>query len=341
MSVQAIGEVDGCAVQAVEITSGSHKARLISFGARLTELWVPGRNGLMADIVLGHADLDGYLNHDAYFGATCGRFANRIADGRFTLGRETFSLSRNEGAHHLHGGAQGFDRKVWSIAEQSAEHVCFSALSRDHEMGYPGNCEVRAEYRFTAANTLSITMSAATDAPTPVNMVHHSYFNLAGHASGSVLEQELMISAEAYLPVGPGLIPTGERRDVADTCFDFRKLRRIGAAISDVPGGRGYDHNWCLEDEPSPLHLCAVARDPGSGRGLRLRTTEPGVQLYTGGYLSDAIVGKGDIPMCAHAGFTLESQNFPNAPNEPDFPNSILLPGEDYRHIMEFTFFGE
>ncbi len=341
MSTEEIGDLDGTPVLAVTIEKGPLAARLITYGARLTELWVPDRAGRRADVVLGHATLEGYLTHDAYFGATCGRFSNRIARGRFDLDGSEYQLSQNEGVHHLHGGLRGFDKKTWSIADQSESHVVFSAFSPHGEMGYPGSCELSVEYRLASDDRMRITMSAVSDMRTPINMVHHSYFNLAGYASGPIVDHHLTIPASTYLPVDSELIPTGEQVNVAGTCFDFRNLRQIGSDIRSVRGGRGYDHNWCLDDAADALRMCAVARDPSSGRGLELRTTEPGVQLYTGSYLSDAMCGKGGNRLFPFAGFTLETQKFPNSPNEEDFPNSILSLGEDYVHMMEFRFFAD
>lgn len=323
-------------IKTVEIARGALRATLLNYGARLTQLWVPDRDGALADIVLGHDDVQGYLSADKYFGATCGRFANRIAGGRFVLNGRDYSLDRNEGDNHLHGGAFGFDKKIWALTESSGEHAVFTATSKDREMGYPGTCHLTCTYRFHGDHGLTILMEAESDAPTPINMVHHSYFNLAG--GGDVLAQEVRIHGDHYLVVGPGLIPTGQIAEVAETAFDFRRLRLIGARLHEVAKGKGYDHNWCLVRGSGSVWPAAEARDPVSGRTMTLRTNQPGLQFYAGGYLSSEITAKGGVPLGPFAGFTLETQAYPDAPNHPDFPDAILQPGAKYQHIMEFEF---
>lgn len=336
--IEQIGDLAGRPVHAVTIAGGGLQARVLSYGARLGELWVPAPDGNLADIVLGHASFDGYLHRDAYLGATCGRFGNRIAHGRFMLDGRIWELASNENGHHLHGGTVGFDRKIWRIEDVGTDSVTFSYLSRDGEMGYPGACETRVRYSLESGPVLRIEMSASATAPSPVNIVHHSYFNLAGRDSASILDHEVMIFADHYLPVDDRLIPTGEIRPVAGSAWDFRTLRRLGDAIGALPGDSGFDHNWCLNGAPEAWKTCAAARDPVSKRALVLRTRQPGVQFYTGGYLGPAMTGKAGRPMSPFEGFTLETQGFPNAPNEAGFPSTILRPGERYQHEMEFTF---
>ena len=333
------GDLDGRAVHAVHLSAGSLHARLITYGARLTELWLPGRDGQMADVVLGLDTLEAYRTTPTYFGATCGRYGNRIRDGRFILDGTEVQVDRNEGANHLHGGAEGFDREVWDIAELTESHVVFTATSEAGEMGYPGRLALRTMYALTS-DGLTIEMTAETDAPTVVNIVHHSYFNLAGQGSGDVLGQMLQLDAPFYTPVGEGLIPTGEVRAVAGTAYDFTKAKPIGRDLgAGAPAAlkMGYDHNWCHAGGSYP-RPCATAWDPASGRKFTLTTSEPGVQLYTGGYLSDAIPGKAGKRLCQYAGFTLETQKFPDSPNRPHFPDSRLYPGQTYRHLMHFRF---
>ena len=343
--VEDYGTLDGQPVQAVTLESGPLRARLITYGARLTELWVPGRDGAPADIVLGHDTLEDYRATKTFFGATAGRYANRIREGRFRLQGQDHQLDRNEGANHLHGGAQGFDRKVWRLADHSATWATLTATSPDGEMGFPGACDLNVTYELTD-DSLRVTMAATTDRPTIMNMVHHSYFNLAGHASGDVLSHELRLDAPFYTPVDGELLTTGEVLSVHGTPFDFTTAKPIGRDLDALAGvggavfgeGGGYDHNWCLAGAGEDLRLCAEVRDPASGRRMTLRTTEPGVQVYTGGYLEESVIGKGGVPYAKFGGFTLETQKFPGTPSHAHFPTCTLLPGEAYRHEMVFGF---
>ena len=348
-----ISEVDfGCwngqSIRALTITNAHGlSAKLITFGARLTELHVPDRDGVLGDIVLGFDTMEEYAATGTYFGATCGRYGNRIAGGRFTLDGIAHQLDANEGRNHLHGGKNGFDRKVWEAAyEKSGNSVTFSALSEDGEMGFPGRCNLRSTYTLHGDNRLTIAMEADTGKPTLMNMVHHSYFNLGGQGEGDVLDHELKLNARFYTPVDDELLATGEVIAVAGTPFDFRSAKKIGADIHALQAvgagifeeGGGYDHNWCLHGAGVDLRGCCEAYDPKSGRRMRLRTTEPGVQFYTGGYLSDKVMGKRGKALCKYAGFTLETQKFPGTPNFAHFPDCVLRPGETYRQLMEFQF---
>ena len=338
---RSLGAVNGQPVQAVTLNAGPLRATLISYGARLTELWVPGRDGTLADIVLGFDTLAQYQATETYFGATCGRYGNRIRKGRFTLDGVPVQVDCNEHGNHLHGGVAGFDRKVWTIAELTASRVVFSAVSEAGEMGFPGRSNLTATYDLTA-DGLTILTEADTDAPTVMNMVHHSYFNLAGQGSGNVLSQMIRLDAPFYTPVDDELLATGEVLSVEGTPFDFTSAKPIGrdiAALSGVGGeifgeGGGYDHNWVLDGTGA----CATAWDPASGRKMVLTTTEPGVQFYTGGYLSTSHKGKAGAILCKYAGFTLETQKFPDAPNFAHFPQCRLNPGERYRQEMYFRF---
>lgn len=332
------GTVDGKTVHSVTLGApdGFH-ARLISFGARLTELHVPDRAGRLADVVLGYDRLQDYVDSTTYFGATCGRFANRMADGQFMLDGQTWQLDRNEGPNHLHGGSAGFDRKVWAIADLSDRSVTFTATSDDAEMGYPGRCDLRCTYALDPVGCLSVTMEAETSRTTVMNMVHHSYFNLAGQGSGTVLDQQIRFDSRFHTPVDDALLATGEVLSSRGTPFDFSDAKPIGRDLAHVPGGLGYDHNFCLASA-DPMHLCAEAHDRVSGRRLVLTTSEPGVQFYTGGYLSDDMIGKQGSRLCRYAGFTLETQRFPGTPGFGHFPSGRLDPGQTYRHRMEFVF---
>jgi aldose 1-epimerase len=345
-SGEVFGHIGATAVHAVTIENRNGLyARLITFGARLTELWVPDRMGKPGDVVLGFDTLNDYLATDHYFGATCGRYGNRIANGQFRLGSREFQLDQNEGRNHLHGGKAGFDCKVWTIAELAPARVVFVAVSHDGEMGYPGTCQLRSTYELTDDNRLLITMEAVSDADTLMNMVHHSYFNLAGHGSGDVCGHIMQLNSPFYTPVDHELLATGEVLAVAGTPFDFRTPKSVGqdidalpvVAVGDLVGG-GYDHNWCLGDAGVAMRDVVDLSDPVSGRRMRLRSTEPGVQIYTGGYLTDRVMAKRGSRMCRFAGLTFETQKFPGAPNHPHFPAATLRADEPYCHVMEFAF---
>jgi aldose 1-epimerase len=334
--VTAIGQIEGAEVHQVSL-SGPRGLRLalLTWGARLAELWVPCRNGVLADIVLGHDSLADWQAHGRYLGAICGRYSNRIAGGRFTLDGRPVQVDQNEGTNHLHGGAFGFDRKIWQIEAHSDQHVTFVTTSPDGEMGYPGFLTARATYRITVTG-LEIVMEARTDALTVVNMVNHAYFNLAGQGAGDVMGQELQIDAGFYLPVDHAQIPTGEVLSVTGTAFDFRAARAIGASL---PRPAAFDHNFCLSAPVTGngLRPCLVATDPVSGRRLRLTTTEPGVQLYTGAHFAGG-PGKAGAYYPRFAGFAAETQRFPDSPNIMHFPSANLAPGTTYTHRMAFDF---
>lgn len=334
-AITTIGQIGGQDVRAVTLTgTGGPKAVVLTWGARLAELWVPDRSDALADIVLGCDSLDDWQAHGTYLGATCGRYANRIAGGRFTLEGRAVQVDRNEGANHLHGGRAGFDLKHWDIDSHSDAHVTLTTTSPDGEMGYPGTLAARVTYRIDGG--LWIEMEAQTDAPTVVNLVNHAYFNLAGQGAGDIMGQHLHIEAGHYLPVDAELIPTGEVLSVSGTAFDFRRSRPIGAAL---PGPSAFDHNLCLSAPPGAdgLRPCLTATDPASGRRMRLATTEPGLQLYTGAHFADT-PGKAGARYPRFAGFAAETQRFPDSPNRPQFPSARLDPGQKYRHVMRFDF---
>lgn len=331
-----IGQIGGADVHAATLNgTDGLKLKLLTWGARLAEMWVPDRNGVLADIVLGHDSLEDWQTYGRYVGATCGRYSNRIAGGRFALDGREVLVNRNEGANHLHGGVAGFDSRPWQIESHSATHVTFALVSPDGDMGYPGELQVKATYRISGLG-LEIEMTATTDEPTIVNLVNHAYFNLAGHGSGTVLDQELRVEAGFYLPVDDQLIPTKEVRSVSGTAFDFRKARRIGHVL---PGEGGFDHNLCLSAPlgPDRLRPCLEATDPATGRSLRLATTEPGVQLYTGAHFNGT-PGKAGARYPRFAGFAIETQRFPDSPNTPHFPSARLEPGLTSKHRMSFSF---
>ncbi|SFZ84677.1 aldose 1-epimerase [Devosia enhydra] len=339
ISRHVVGSIAGTPVEAFRLSGGDTSIEVISFGAILRRLTRPDRNGQVDDIVLGYDDPEAYVGTPGNAGAVCGRYGNRIANGRFTLDGTVYELPRNNGDHHLHGGAQGFGKRFWTpYPDPDGNAVEFRLLSEDGDAGYPGTLEASTRYALAADGTLTITMSATTDRRTIVNLVHHGYWNLAGHASGSIAEQVLQLDADHYTPTHPDKIPTGEIAPLAGTAFDFSRPRAIGADITTVAGG-GYDHNWCLRPAESGMRRCAVAWDRASGRRLELHTNQPGVQFYTANHFANApATGKGGAPYGAHAGFALETQTFPNAPNEPAFPSPVLSPGASYDHRMVLRF---
>jgi aldose 1-epimerase len=338
---------DGTLIEAVTLRN-SHgvSARIITYGATLQSLIGPDRRGRPADIALGYDDLTGYLEHPNYFGATVGRYANRIGGAHFTLDGKTYTLALNDKPNSLHGGFVGFDKRVWHIETvQSAPEasVTLTLTSAAGDQGYPGTLRVRERYSLDETGSLSIDYSATTDAATVVNLTNHSIFNLAGEGSPrSVLEQQLTIPASHYTPVDATLIPTGALQAVAGTVFDFTHGRVIGQDIRDgrnaqIVAGRGYDHNFALDAGlTAQPKLAARLEDPDSGRVLEVWSTEPGVQVYTGNFLDGTRVGKHGHVYRMGDGIALEPQKFPNAPNAPGFTSARLDPGSTYRHSMIF-----
>ena len=316
------------------------KARITSFGAILVSLEVPDRDGVLADVTLGFDALDGYLGKHPYFGAIVGRYANRIGNAGFMLNGVEYKLAANNGENHLHGGAKGFDKKVWKLDDLRAEgdeaSAKMSYISEDGEEGYPGNLACSITYTLTEDDELKISYEADTDKATVVNLTNHSYFNLGGQGTGDVLGHELMLNADKYTVVDEGLIPTGENRSVKDSPMDFTISASIGSRIAQVEGG--YDHNYVLKSGGGSLALCARAYEPTSGRVMEVYTTEPGVQLYTGNFLDGSLTGKGGKLYKKHYGFCLETQHFPDSPNKPDFPSVVLEPGQKYATKTVFKF---
>ncbi|HWN71611.1 MAG TPA: aldose epimerase family protein [Haliangium sp.] len=335
------GATDGIDIDSYVLRHAGITARVITYGAILTELHVPDRHGKSADIVLGFDQLDGYLAEHPYFGATVGRVANRIAGGSFTLDGVEHRLACNNGRHHLHGGLRGFDRRVWSAVASvtpDGPSVTFRYTSPDSEQGYPGTLDVTTVYTLRAG-ALRIAFTARADRATPVSLTHHSYFNLAGAGSGDILGHELRLAASRYTPTDAELIPTGELAPVAGTAFDFRTPTPIGARATQtglVPAG--YDHNFVLDRDAPGLAHAATVRDPGSGRVLDVYTTAPGIQVYTGNFLDGSLTGKAGHVYRQYGALCLEPQHFPNAINEPRFPSPVLRPGQVYEHTLEYRF---
>jgi aldose 1-epimerase len=332
---------EGTPVELYVLTNGKMTAKVMTYGAILTELHVPDRNGKMADVVLGFDSLDGYLAGHPHFGATTGRVANRIAKGRFTLDGTEYKLAVNNGPNSLHGGLKGFDKKVWKAEDASGPAgaaVKLSYTSPDGEEGYPGNLDVSVTYTVTPDNELRIDYVATTDKATPINLTNHSYFNLAGPASGPILDHELMLAADHYTAADDTLIPTGEIKPVSGTPLDFTKPMPIGARFDQLSGDpRGYDHNYVLRGEGKSPAFGARVYEPGSGRVLEMFTTEPGVQLYTANFLNGSLKGKGAV-YSRYQGFCLEAQHFPDSIHHDNFPSTVLRPGEKYTQTTIYKF---
>jgi len=319
------------------------KARIMTYGALLTELHVPNRTGEFADIVLGFDQLPNYLKGHPHFGCATGRYANRIAKGRFKLNDKEYQLACNNGPNHLHGGPNGIDKKVWTAAPvqtASGSAVRFSYLSPDGEESYPGNLRIDITYTLTESDELQIDYEATTDKPTPINLTNHSYFNLAGAGNGDILGHELRINADFYTPVDETSIPTGEIVGVAGTVMDFTKPTPIGLRFGELKNKpAGYDHNYVLNKaHPGELTLAAEVYEPKQGRLLKVSTTEPGVQLYTANYLDGRFAGKGGKAYPQHGAFCLECQHFPDSVNRAHFPPVILNPGQSYSQTTVHAF---
>jgi aldose 1-epimerase len=314
-----------------------------TYGGAIVSLLVPDCHGRLADVALGYDSCDEYLSDAAYLGPIIGRHANRIANGRFTLNGVTYKLARNNGEHHLHGGLKGFDKVVWKARDAASQALELTYLSKDLEEGYPGNVSVRVVYALTDANELKIEYSAASDKDTVINLTNHTYFNLGGHDSGDILEHELMINADRFTPTDASSIPTGELRSVEGTPFDFKRSTAIGSRVNQeheqLTYGHGYDQNFVLNRiDSAPSCLAARALDRESERVLEVWTTEPGLQLYCGNFLDGSIRGKNGVPYHRNQGFCLETQHFPDSPNQPNFPSTVLKAGAQFRSTTTFRF---
>lgn len=339
---------DGTAIEAVRLRGDNgFEVRLITFGAAIQSIFTPDRDGRLADVVLGREDLAGYLAVRRFLGATVGRYANRIANGTFELDGARFHLPTNDGTNALHGGLSGFDRKPWTITaigENPAPFVTLSYVSPDGEVGYPGTLKTDITYRITGGTGLSLEFAAVTDKPTVVNLTNHSFFNLAGvESGGGILDHQVMIAADSYLPVSAAGIPLGAPDKVDAAPFDFRKLHRVGSRLRDANEQilirQGYDHNFCLRGgRTTEPRFAARVEDPSSGRVLELWTNQPGVQFYSGNFLDGTVTGKYGRVHRQYDALCLEPQVYPNTPNVADFPTARLDPGQVYRHVSLYKF---
>jgi|TARA_B100001964_G_C14262836_1_gene616940 aldose 1-epimerase len=323
------------------------KLKMITFGAIVVSLEVPDRDGNLSNINLGFNSLEKYLNGHPYFGATIGRFCNRIAKGKFTLNDSTYSLKTNDGKNHLHGGEQGYDKVVWEAREyvnEDGANIEFSYKSYDGEEGYPGNVDIKATYSLTNNDELKIAFAATTDKATPINLTNHNYWNLNGAGNGDILEHELIINANHYLEVYDDLIPTGGLNNVEESAFNFRTAHRVGSRFQDIPKIEnlplGYDHCFVIkkDDLNDSLTFAAMVKHVETGRIMEVYTTHPGIQFYTGNFL-DGGIGSGGFQQ--YSGFCLETQHFPDAPNQPKFKSTIVYPGQEYNEMTIFRFLNE
>ncbi len=344
------GEVNGSTVYLYTLTNANGvRMKVTNYGARVVSLQVPDRTGKLADVVLGYSTLAEYLQDSPYFGAACGRYANRIAKGKFTLDGKTSRLAVNNGPNHLHGGLVGYDKRLWNAGETqtaAGPALVFHLVSPAGDEGYPGTLDIVMTYTLTNDNVFQIDYQATTDQATVVNLTHHGYFNLAGR--GTILDHELTLKADAFTPTDQTLIPTGEIRPVAGTPLDFRKPARIGARIQadyePLRFGKGYDHNFILSGKPGKAgqpRLAAKLKDPVSGRAMEVWTTEPAIQVYTGNWIADGLKGKNRRTYGANAGVALETQHYPDSPNQPAFPSTVLRPGKTYTQVTAYKFLAE
>jgi aldose 1-epimerase len=337
------GQRDAKEIKTFTLANGTGMvAKITNYGAILMDLLVPDRNGKPVDVVLGLDRPEEYAGDQPHLGATVGRVANRIAGASFTLDGKEYPLAKNDGPNSLHGGLQGFDKHVWEVTQGEGADgwwVSFRRQSLDGEEGYPGNVEAVVTYRLTRKNELVIEMSATTDRPTLVNLAHHSYWNLGGHASGKILDQELQLFADAYTPRGTTGVPKGTIEPVAGTPYDFTRPKKIGQDLVKTGGDPvGYDVNFVVRGKPGELRPVARASDPGTGIVMEVSATEPGVQLYTSNFMDGTLKGKGGVSYARHGAFCLETQKYPDAIHHPEWPSPVLRPGERYHHVMVHRF---
>ncbi len=313
------------------------KAVISNYGGTLLELWTPDRTGKMGDVVLGFDSLSGYLQKlNPYFGALIGRYANRISHAAFTLDGKKYTLDPNDRGNSLHGGAKGFDRVIWTVNQVNDSSLALSYTSRDGEEGYPGNLNVKVVYTLRAGNELSIDYTALSDMKTPVNLTNHAYFNLSAGKDSTILGHKIRLYTSRYTPVNDSLIPTGQMISVKNTPMDFLQEKEIGRDLDRVKGG--YDHNFVIDRKDSSLVIAAELFDPGTGRRMEVWTTQPGIQFYTGNFLNGKLTGRDGKKILRHGALCLETQHFPDAPNQPSFPNTILGPGQTFHELTVYKF---
>jgi len=337
---------DGTAVDLFTLVNANGmEVRATNYGGIITALLVPDGDGKTADVVLGLKSFDEYAKNPPYFGAIIGRYGNRIAKGQFKIDDQTYKLPKNDGPNTLHGGLKGFDKVVWQaepFEKEDSVGVIFTHTSKDGEEGFPGNLQTRVTYTLTDKNELSFDYHATTDKPTVVNLTQHTYFNLAGDGNGDVLGHEYTIYANEYTPVNKQLIPTGKIETVTDTPFDFRNKVKLADRVNvdneQIKFGKGIDHNFVLKKKQPGLTLAARVSEPTTRRVMEVHTTEPGVQFYTGNFLDDTLAAKSGKPYAKHSGFCLETQHYPDSPNQPEFPSTVLRPGEEYNSRTVYTF---
>ncbi len=338
--------IDGKQVRLINLTNNNGvKIDIINYGAIVVSITVPDRNGKMIDVVLGYDSIDEYISGHGFFGATIGRFANRIGGGRFEIDGKSYQLAKNKGEDHLHGGNKGFNRVVWDAKEliiNGNQAVELSYLSIDGEENYPGNLHVKLIYQLTQENELKLSYHATTDKSTVVNLTHHSYFNLSGAGNGTILNHQLKLYASHYTPTTKNQITTGEIKDVSNTSMDFRTMTTIGERIDNKEEqmifGNGYDHNWIIDNDNKSIVLAAELYNPESGILMKVLTDQPGIQLYTSNYLDGSHIGKLGKAYHRRSAVCLETQDFPDAPNHPAFPSTILKPNQVYNKTCIYKF---
>ena len=332
------GTIDKDTVYAYTIKNNKGlKAVISNYGGTLLSLWTPDKSGVSGDIILGFDSLSGYRQKgNPYFGALIGRYANRIRHGSFLIDGKTYTLDLNDRGNSLHGGLKGFDKVIWTVNLVNDSSLALSYLSRDGEEGYPGNLNVKVVYTVTSENGLMIDYTALSDMKTPVNLTNHAYFNLSAGKDSTILSEEIKINASRYTPVNDSLIPTGQIVSVNNTPFNFLTTKKIGKDIEQVKGG--YDHNFVINKKDSGMAVAAELYDPVSGRRLIVKTTQPGIQFYTGNFLNGALTGRDGKKIVKHAALCLETQHFPDSPNQPSFPNSIIGPGQTFHENTVYLF---
>ena len=336
--------IDDHAVKLFSLTNNNGMlSEITNYGGRVVSLWVPDKEGIYTDVVLGYETLDGYLSsNEGYYGAIIGRYANRIAKGRFSLNNVEYTLATNNGENHLHGGKNGFNNVIWEarLIDNSTLELRYTSV--DGEEGYPGNLDIKVIYQLTDQNELKVEYWATTDKSTPVNLTHHSFFNLHGDGRGSINDHILQINANSYTPVNQNLIPTGDIADVRGTPMDFRTAKIIGKDLNreskQLVYGNGYDFNWVINQNAKGLNYAARVEEPASGRVMEVYTNEPGVQFYGGNFLNGSDVGKNNHVYRSQEAFCLETQHYPDSPNQTNFPNTVLNPGDEYYSLCIYKF---